>query len=316
MADVTFLDVLASTTQIRAGRGASGRARRSVLVGVVALGVLTTTGCLPETKTTEGRALHKAPDQMEKATSLTLSLKVSSLLVRRGALTSLPAKDGGLELTGVLDLRADRASYALAGRTVAVFDHKHAYARRPNALPTDARPWVHVVVNDKLQDRLLDPVALPASLLAYAFRPTLLVDALSGALTGSIVKEGTDEVDGTATQRYRMRVDLTQAFSESTRRTYSQREQDDLAAFLKILGIKDDDLHGGEAWIDSSGMARRIVVVLDEHPADKAHLLVRFDLTLTPQDTPAAIDVPKQSAVATVPQLFQYLQPLAPKVLA
>lgn len=305
MSDVTFLRVPAQPTQCR---------RLALVVSTASL--LLVAGCLPDTKTTEGRAVHGAPKALERATSVALSLHVSSRLAERGTLASLPAMDPGVTLTGVLDLKHDRASYALEGKPVAVFDRDQAYARRPNALPTDARPWVHVRLDEDLQDRRLDPVALPSSLLAYALRPSLLVDALGGALTGSIEPEGADQVEGASTQRYKMRVDITQALSQAERRDYSQREQDDLAAFLEILGIQDDDLHDGQVWLDDDGAPRRIVLDLHEEPSSDTKLLVTFDLTLTPRDLPADVQVPEASAVSTVPQLFQYLQPLKREVKA
>ena len=311
MSEVTFLDVLAPSTQSRAAREALVRtSSRRVLAGVAVGATVLASGCLPETKTTEGRALHGAPERLEKAPSVALALTVSSRLEERGTLASRPASDPGLSLTGLLDLEHDRATYSLDGMPVAVFDGDDAYAKRPNALPTDARPWVHVVVDEDLQDRVLDPVVLPSSLVAFAVRPSLLVDALGGALTGSIETRGQDSVDGTTTQHYAMRVDLAQALSKAERVTYSQRQQDDLAAFFEILGIEEDDLHDGEVWLDGDGVPRRIVLELNEEPSADTELVVRFDLTLSPQDAPAEVQVPKASTVATVPQLFQYLQPL------
>jgi hypothetical protein len=280
---------------------------------VLAGALVAVAGCLPDTKTAEGRIVHGSPEVLARSGSATLLLKVTSRLVDRGSLASLPAADAGLELTGQVDLRSGRSQYLKSGKPVAVFEGEAAYARRPNALPTDARPWVRVDITEDLQDRVLDPVAVPASLVALAIRPTLLLDALAGALTGSLEEEGPDTVSGVSVQRYAMRVDLTQAFTKSERERYSQRAIDDLTAFFEIIGIEENDLHEGKVWVDGDGLPRRILLELVEEPSRDTDLRVTFDLTLEPQPSSVEISVPKQSSVSKVPQLFQYLQPLVPE---
>jgi hypothetical protein len=267
-------------------------------------------GCLLDTKTGEGRALHDAPTVLAAARSVQLSMTASSRLVRQGALTSLPAPDPGYHLDGVLDLDANRAAYLVSGRPVAVFDRNHVYALRPHARPTDARPWVKVTLNDDLEDRLLDPAALRPSLAALALRPSLLVDSLSGALTGSIKKRGTEDVDGTPTTKYTARFDLTQALFNAKRRDYSQREQDDLEKLFGILGLRSDEINDGAVWLDQQGAPRRLVLQLREKPVPESLILVTLDLRFAPKTEPTDIDVPGINTVTTVPSLFQFLQPL------
>jgi hypothetical protein len=306
-------DVLAATTQDRAPRrgrvfAPARRARR--LVVVVAVAPLLCSGCLLNTKTAEGRAMHDAPGVLARAKSVGISLSVASRLVRMGSLTSMPARDPGLHLDGVLDLHSGRAVYTTSGRPVSVFDRDHAYALRPHARPTDARPWVKVTLNDDLDDDVLDPAALPPSLAVLALRPTVLVDALAGALTGSIEKHGTEDVDGTPTTKYTARFDLTQALALAKRREYSQREQDDLAKLFEVLGIKDNAIHSGAVWLDAQGAPRRLVLDIREVPTPESLILLGLDLRFVPRSEPAAIDVPSINAVTTVPSLFQFLQPL------
>lgn len=284
--------------------------RVTAALGVVVLAA----GCL-DTKTAEGRALHSAPERLSREAGVTLSLTVSSGLVRQGSLTAVPPADPGFHVDGVLDLASGRAAYTSKGKPVAVFDGDHAYARRPHARPTDARPWVAVEVDEDIQDLLLDPGAMPPSLALLALRPTVLVDALSGALTGSIDKHGTDDVDGTPTTRYTARFDLTQALDKAERHTYSQREQDDLAKLFEVLGIKEDALHEGTVWLDADGRPRRVALAIRLEPTPQSLILLLVDLRLTPTTT-AAVDVPELSAVTTVPSLFQYLQPLKPETKA
>jgi hypothetical protein len=282
------------------------------LVAAAATVPLLSTGCLLNTKTAEGRALHGAPGVLAHSQSVGVSLSVASRLVRQGSLTSLPARDPGFHLDGVLDLHSGRAVYTTAGRPVTVFDRNHAYALRPHARPTDARPWVKVTVNEDLNDDVLDPAALPPSLAVLALRPTVLVDALAGALTGSIEKRGQEDVDGTPTTKYTARFDLTQALSMAKRREYSQREQDDLAKLFEVLGMKTDAINDGAVWLDAQGAPRRLVLALRESPTPESLILLLVDLRLQPRSESAAIDVPGVNSVTTVPSLFQFLQPLKP----
>jgi hypothetical protein len=308
-------DVLAARTQSRAPR----QGRSSVLsrrVVAAAAVTLLASGCLLHTKTSEGRALHRAPQVLARAQSVGLSLTVSSRLARVGSLTSLPAPDPGFRVDGVLDLTTGRAAYTDAGRTVAVFDRKHVFALRPHARPTDARPWVEVAVDEDLQDLVLDPGALPPSLALRALRPSVLVDALAGALTGSIERRGQEDVDGTPTTKYTARFDLTQALAESTRHRYSQHDQDDLAKLFEVLGVKEDALNDGAVWLDAQGAPRRLQLALRESPTPQSLILLLVDLRLTPRSEPVLIDVPAVSAVTTVPSLFQFLQPLKPGAAA
>jgi hypothetical protein len=297
---VTLPNVLVTRTQTRVLRRAA----------VAALVPLSVSGCLLNTRTAEGRALHDAPRVLARSGSVDLALSVASRLVRQGSLTTLPGADPGYRVRGVLDLSSGRASYAAAGRTVAVFDRNRAYALRPHARPDDARPWVQVTVDDHLQDLWLDPSALPPSLAALALRPSVLVDALSGALTGSIDKVGAEDVDGTPTTKYTARFDLTQALSESKRHRYSQRQQDDLAKLFGVLGIKRDALNDGAVWLDAQGAPRRLQLALRESPTPQSLILLLLDLRLTPRRRTVVVDVPDGNAVTTVPSLFQFLQPL------
>jgi hypothetical protein len=317
VARVTFRDVLAARTQSRAPHQAAGRtATRGVLLrATAAAGVLLlATGCL-KTKTAEGRALHSAPERLGEQPGVSLSLTVSSRLVRQGSLTSVPPADPGFHVDGVLDLASGRASYTSGGKPVAVFDSDEAYARRPHARTTDARPWVAVEVDEDIRDLLLDPGAMPPSLALLALRPTVLVDALSGALTGSIDKHGTEDVDGTPTTRYTARFDLTQALDKAERHHYSQDEQDDLAKLFEVLGIKEDALHEGAVWLDAQGLPRRLELAVREEPTPQSLILLLIDLRLTPTSAPV-VDVPALSAVTKVPSLFQYLLPLKPETKA
>lgn len=302
MTPVTLPDVLVTRTQRRVLRRATAAAVLPLLAS----------GCLLTTKTAEGRALHSAPQVLARSKSVDLTLAVTSQLVRPGSLSTRPGPDPGYRVSGVLDLASDRADYVAGGRTVAVFDRNRAYALRPHARPDDARPWVQVTLDDHLKDLWLDPSALPSSLAALALRPSVLVDSLSGALTGSIDKVGKDDVDGVPTTKYTARFDLTQAFDKAERHRYSQHQQDDLDKLLRVLGVKRDALNNGTVWLDADGAPRRLVLDLRETPVPQTLLLLQIDLRLDPQSKPASVAVPNGNAVTTVPSLFQYLQPLKP----
>lgn len=280
------------------------RSRRTLLV--VAALTLVLSGCSLTASITAtnaaGKLLHRAPQALARSSSVGITLTASSQLEKLGALVSRPKADPGLTLSGQVDLRTGLAVYTAGQRPVAVFAGKQAYGRRPHARPTDARPWIAVTLDDHLKDRVIDPAALPASSIALALKPTVLVDALAGALTGSI-KKLTDN-------HYTARFDLVQAVTESKRHTYSQREVDDLAKVFEVFGIQADALHDGEVWLDDQGVPRRLILRLHEEPAPKSLLVVTLDLTLTPSAKPAEVSRPDPSTVSTVPSLFQYLSPL------
>ena len=285
--------------------------RLAATAGAAAL-LLSTSGCFFTDKTQAGRALHNAPKVLRKSASVAITVSFTSVLVRQGALATIPQRDPGLTLSGVMDPRTGRAYYTTTGSTkpTAVFDDKTIYALIPSAKPDDARPWISTVVNKKLDDYILDPAAVPGSLAAFALRPALLVDLLSGALSGSIRKLGPTTVGDVATTAYKAKFDIDQALMNSTRVTYSQKQQDDLAKLFKVLGIKSGDLDDGGAWIDAQGNPRRLVIAIRESPAERSKILLIVDMRLTPQDVPAALPVPSPNTVETVPSLNQFLLPL------
>lgn len=288
------------------------RAQRCLRIGAIAACALLATGCLFSDKTVAGRTLHNAPKLLGETPSVAVTVAFSSRLVRLGTMTSVPASDPGLLLTGVIDPRSNRAYYSVAGSTkpAVVFDGTTLYALIPNASPDDARPWISVVVNKKLTDFQLNPSAVPTSLAAFALRPMLLVDFLSGALTGSIHRIGPSTVQGTATTEFEARFDLEQALTNATRTHYSQKQQDDLAKLFKVLSIKAGDIDTGTVWIDGQGFPRRISLAIAESPAYKSKILLDVDIQLRPQDTVVPIAVPGPETVEQVPSLSQYLAPL------
>lgn len=287
------------------------RAQRCLRIGAAAACALLAAGCLFSDKTVAGRTLHDAPKVLSRSPSVAITVAFSSRLVRLGTMTSVPASDPGLILSGVIDPRTNRAYYTVPGtsKPSVVFDGIDLYALIPNASPDDARPWISTVTNKKLTDLQLNPSAVPASMAAFALRPLLLVDFLSGALTGSIHRVGTATVQGTETTEYEARFDLEQALTNATRTRYSQKQQDDLAKLFKVLSISGD-IDSGTVWIDAQGNPRRIVLAIAESPAYKSKLLLNIDMVLQPQSTELPVAVPRAESVETVPSLSQYLAPL------
>ena len=274
--------------------------------------VLLTSGCLFTDTTRAGRLLHNAPKVLSRSPSVAITVQFRSFLVRRGTLATLPQPDPGLSLSGVMDPRSGRAYYTAgkSSKPAAVFDGNTIYALIPTAKPEDARPWISTVANKKLNDFILDPSAVPGSLAAFALRPALLVDLLSGALSGSIKRLGQESVSGVNTTEYKVKFDIDQALLNSTRVTYSQKQQDDLHKLFKVLGIKSDRLDDGAVWIDDQGDPRRVQVAIQESPADQTKILLLLDMELTPQDTAAQLSVPAANSVESVPSLNQFLLPL------
>jgi len=267
--------------------------------------------CIFPNKTAAGSALHKAPKRLARAPGVALKVSFASRMVRQGALTSVPAPDPGVSFSGVMDPRTGAASYAAPGATspAVVFSGNRAFALTPHAGPKDARPWLSTTLDKDLQDRRLDPSAIPSSLAAYALRPSVVIDMLSGALTGSIHEVGRSTVDGVSLTQYDVRFDLEQAFDNATRVRYSQRQIDDVDKLLEVLGVKTTTLDDGSVWLDADGNPRRVVVHLRQSPVNDSLLLLTVDLRLTPMNTPVTVTVPNGNQVVTVPSLFQMLAP-------
>ena len=268
-------------------------------------------GCSFSNKTAAGTALHNAPRQLSHAPGVQLRVTFGSRLLKRGALMSVPAPDPGVSWSGVMDPRTGASSYAAPGATspAVAFSGTRVFARTPHAGPQDARPWLSTTLDKDLQDGTLDPSAVPPSLAAYALRPSVLTDLLSGALTGSIHNRGPSTVDGVSLTQYDVRFDLAQAFDNATRVRYSQKQIDDIDKVLGVLGIKSDSLADGSVWLDAKGNPRRVVVHLRQSPVTDSLLLLDVDLRLTPTNVPVTVAVPNDNTVVTVPSLFQMLVP-------
>lgn len=299
-------------SELRVSDGVVARALRSVLLAVA--GVSLCAGCLFTDQTAAGQTLHNAPKLLARWPSVAVTVTFSSRLVKRGLLTSLPANDPGVSLHGFMDLKSGLADYMRRGATrpQVIFDGLDVYASIPGASPSDARPWISTIANKKLTDLALNPSGVPASMAAYVLRPSLLVDFLSGSLTGSIRRVGPAVLDGVKTTQYAARFDLSQALTDATRVHYSQKQQDDVAKVFAVLGIASGDLDAGWVWIDAQGVPRQMVLNIRESPAPRSELILHVDMKLTPLSTASPITPPSPDTVESVPSLYQYLQPLLP----
>lgn len=261
--------------------------------------------------TAAGSALHRAPRQLSRAQGVAVRVSFSSQLLKRGALTSVPPPDRGVSFSGVMNPRTGASSYSAPGTTspAVVFAGNRVFALAPHAGPNDARPWLSTILDKNLQDHTLDPTAIPSSLAAYALRPAVLLDMLSGALTGSIHQARASTIDGVSQTRYDVRFDLEQAFDNATRRHYSQRQIDDVDKVLEVFGIKTGTLDSGSVWLDGTGNPRRVLVHLRQSPVPDSLVILTVDLRLTPTSAPATVTAPADNSVVTVPSLFQLLAP-------
>ena len=294
---------------------AAVRALASAVAALVSAASLAS--CAFQDKTSAGRLIHEAPRLLQRQPGLDLTLAVSARLTSRGTLASMPAPAPPIRFDGSVDLRHGLSFYRLepSGRPSVVFAGDTIYGLTPGASADDARPWVSVVADKKLSDQRLDSSSVSASLAAaYALRPSLLIDFLDGALTGSIHNVGKATVAGVETTAYTARFDLSQALTNTTRTNYSQRQQDDVAKVLSVLSIDTGNLERGEVWLDAHGLPRQFALTIDETPAPQAHLAVSLLMTLTPLTRTPAIPVPGPDTVITMPSLFQFLTPLTGSV--
>lgn len=291
---------------------------RTLAVIVTLVAVATgLTGCAFQDKTAAGRLIHDAPKMLQRAPGLDVTLSVTSQLISRGSLSATPPPAPSVRFIGVVDLRHGLAFYRQQSspQPSVVFDGNTIYALTPGASAQTARPWVAVVADKKLADRRLDASSVAASVsAAYALRPSLLIDFLDGALTGSIHRVGPAMVGSVPATAYTARFDLSQALTNATRKNYTQREQDDVAKLLSVLSINTGDLDRGEVWLDASGLVRQMQLTIEETPAPQSRIDVTFLMTLTPAAAGARVAAPGPDTVITMPSLFQFLLPLAGSV--
>jgi len=161
------------------------------------------------------------------------------------------------------------------------------------------RPWIEVDFS-KITPRKDPPGRLPPQL---ALDPSLLVDLLAGALSGSVHRDGSDTVDGVATTRYSLHVDWDKATSDEGRVAaglpkLSKFRLHTLDRIYEQLAVSDT-IVPTRLWLDAGGLPRRIEMrfaqtVLTETQVRKLHLhfITRVTLDVKQLRSSVSISIP------------------------
>lgn len=181
--------------------------------------------------------------------------------------------------------------YLTAGRSV--------YARRTTHAVTERRPWARLDLKrvdqvDKPSLVQLVPLMGPADV--SVLDPQLLLDLLSGALTGS-VKAGAADADGSREYRFNVSVDKANRTLELSDDARKDREK-----LLRSLAITSD-VHPATARLRKDGSLAAFVVTFVVRPDKQASIPIVATLTVQAGSVPDGLAVPDRATTVRVSTL-------------
>lgn len=179
----------------------------------------------------------------------------------------------------------------------------------PTAVPPAAvgvplpKPWVRMsltTIPPRYPVRRVGE-ALPAS------HPAYLARLARGALAGSVVTIGREDLGGAPADHFRVNIDRHKAADG-----LSEYEAQDQDRALQVAGATAL-VFPAEVWVASDGSLRRMVLRIPEERSarERYTLEITFDLAQGPGSAPAAIVVPKDDDVVDVsgyPDLLSRLE--------
>jgi hypothetical protein len=197
------------------------------------------------------------------------------------------AQSMGSTTTFVADLGAHRS--LLEGQHL-LHDDLVLHLRRADAEENDARPWLSLDLDDLAGDAGLpfsnsEPVRMPYT--TFAIPPTVLVDLIGGALTGSLESLGADDIDGVAVRGYGANFDLEKMLTDTREDDYDEDRRAAVEQTFDTLDITGT-VHPGRVWLDDQGRPRRFVVALDAKPRNRW----TFEMTVTIDFVEWGVDAP------------------------
>lgn len=281
-----------------------GRRRRGWWCWPAVVLVAATAGCSQAAREAEADSLRESIPLVEgQRIGGTFALRVRDVELSEGAPTG-GARAGSL---GSVAFVADpgRRQSAVRARVgePAVFlaTDRSLYARRMTTSSSERRPWFRVDL-DRLNDldvpslALLRDAAGPGMVAVVS--PQLLVDLLSGVLTGSL-EVGTPAPDGTKELTFNVSVDKA---NRSLR--LSEDERDEREKVLRALAITGD-IHAGTATLRPDGTLRRLTITFDQTPDKQTKLALTAEMLLGPAtaDSEDILAVPARERTVRVPTL-------------
>lgn len=200
-----------------------------------------------------------------------------------------------------------------------VFADTALYLRRANAT---RRPWAKLDFA-RLDAREIGEKVPPVGFVALS--PSVLVDLLAGALSGSIRRAGTAKVGDAKTTHYTLNVDWDKAVSDQGRdaaglEKLTERRRDALERAYESMGLSER-IMPAELWLDDRQLPRKLVLTMQQRvkleSLQQRRRKTRIDVTVTLElrdyATPVEVAVPEREATVTVDALGQLVRETIPR---
>lgn len=214
-----------------------------------------------------------------------------------------------------LDLRTSRASLIVDEEALEIWDDLDLYGRRQRVAANEARPWAKVTL-EELDDgeAEIDPDQDSPIIAVHAVNPSLLVDLIAGALTGSIDQRGTDDIAGVSTTRYDANFDLDKTTYDTRDDVYDDDRREAVEQLFDILNVKGKVNHGS-VWLDEDGLPRQLSLRLRTEPEIDTIVDVTLRLTLETFGGSITIDPPSPRDWLEVSSVVGFLRTITPESL-
>jgi len=277
---------------------------------VIGLG-LAVGGCSLGDKQRYADTLAAAPRAAARAgaVQVTIAATVSWESGAPAAVSAAPSRGvQRVTLRGWLDLERGRGELTTGSRPEVVFDGLTWYARRTDALPGEARPWVTFRAQ-QLEKRAhaVDPEQVPPLVGAAMVPTTFLVDLVGGSLAGSLSQV---TATGGKERAYRGNFDIEKALKGTPTRPYDEHQRELVLTLLGFLGISDEP-HHGTAWLDPQGRPVRFAVDLVEKPRHRVTIKLGLDIRLGPYGRHAVAPPPSADETVNVDSGIEFLDVVA-----
>ena len=167
------------------------------------------------------------------------------------------------------------------------------YQRRLGAAAkSDGRPWVKLDLRDLYDDR----ENLQSSAYGInALGPLVLIDLLRGALTGSVRRVGSADLDGVETTHYRANFAFDKAFDDAP-----DDLREGVEAALAVMGSAYDGIAKGEVWLDADGLPRRVLANVRASRGRQQEIELQFTLELSDFGAATTVHLPLNKDIERV----------------
>jgi hypothetical protein len=288
------------------------------------------TACGLGDKSTQAKRIIRSVDlaraKHTAAGTYGVAVRIVDIPVAGGALGNLGlgSQDGGpavdptklgftpeFSLAVAMDFAHERAVLSLQ-KPFQVFDDLALYGLRYDAAPREARPWVTLDLRDLEEGAPgFDPTQDSPALVLDSLNPTVLVDLIAGALTGSVKRGAVETINGVSATRYAANFDFDKTLRDTRRRDYDEDRRKALEIGLDVMGLRGT-VHSGEVWLDNEGLPRRFRAVLTIEPIRGFVIEVRLRLDLAKYAVPVTVTPPGPAEVVGVDTLVGFLRSVVP----